>query len=144
MKVLFWMFVGFDQHATSEHLLLAIIERLCEEGNEVHIIQKNTGGNHSRIPEKIKKYNITTDVISFKAAKKRNFIARYLTDLKYISACKKYIGSDYDAVFIQSNNVAGFALKIIRRRLPKAIVTYNVQDVFPYNAMYCGIVKKNG
>lgn len=137
------MFIGFDRHATSEHLLSAVIERLCEVGHSVHIIQKDTGGDLPAIPEKLSRYNVTTDAIQYQTADKRDFIARYLTELKYINACKKFITSDYDAVFIQSNNLAGFAVKAIRRKLPKAIVTYNVQDIFPYNAVFSGSVKKN-
>ena len=143
MKVLFWMFIGFDQHATSEHLLSAVIERLCEQGHSVHIIQKKSGGSLPPIPERLSRYDVTTDLIPYQAADKGNFIARYLTELKYINACKRFITSDYDAVFIQSNNVAGFAVKTIRKKLPKAIVTFNVQDIFPYNLAFCGGVKWN-
>ena len=143
MKVLFWMFIGFDQHATSEHLLSAVIERLCEQGHSVHIIQKNTGGNLPSIPERLAKYDVTTDVIPYQAADKGNFIARYLTELKYVNVCKKFITTDYDVVFIQSNNVAGFAVRTIRKKLPKAIVTFNVQDIFPYNLTFSGGLKKN-
>ncbi len=143
MKVLFWMFIGFDQHATSRHLLSAVIERLCEAGHSVHIIQKNTEGKLPAIPEKLSKYDVTTDVIPYKAADKGTFIARYLTELKYIKSCEKHITPDYDAVFIQSNNVAGFALKAVRKKLPKAIVTFNVQDIFPYNLAYSGGIKKS-
>lgn len=142
MKVLFWMFIGFDQHATSEHLLSAVIEQLCKAGHSVHILQKNTGGNLPSIPEKLKGYTVTTDVIPYQAADKGNFIARYLTELKYINACKKHITSGFDAVFIQSTNVAGFAVKAVRKKLPKAIVTFNVQDIFPYNLSYSGGLKK--
>lgn len=143
MKVLFWMFIGFNQHATSEHLLSAVIERLCEQGHSVHIIQKNTGGNLPSIPERLAKYDVTTDVIPYRAADKGNFIARYLTELKYVNVCKKFITTDYDVVFIQSNNVAGFAVRTIRKKLPKAIVTFNVQDIFPYNLTFSGGLKKN-
>ena len=143
MKVLFWMFIGFDQHATSEHLLSAVIERLCEQGHSVHIVQKNTGGNLPSIPERLAKYEVTTDVIPYQAADKGNFIARYLTELNYINACKKFITTDYDAVFIQSNNVAGFAVRAVRKRLPKAIITFNVQDIFPYNLSFSGGLKRN-
>lgn len=143
MRILFWMFIGFDQHATSEHLLSAVIESICESGHSVHIIQKNTGGNLPPIPEKLKNYQVTTDVIPYQAADKGKFIARYLTELKYINACKKYITSDFDAVFIQSTNVAGFAVKAVRQKLPRAIVTFNVQDIFPYNLAYSGGLKRN-
>jgi hypothetical protein len=88
------MNIGFDQHATSEHLLLAVIEKLCKAGHSVHILQKNTGGNLPPIPEKLKGYPITTDIIPFRAADKDNFIARYMAELKYLSAFNKFISSD--------------------------------------------------
>ncbi len=138
------MFIGFDQHATSEHLLSAVIERLCEQGHSVHIIQKNTGGSLPSIPEKLSKYDITTDVIPYQAADKGNFIARYLAERKYVRTSKKYIASGFDAVFIQSTTVAGDAVRAVRSKLPKAIITFNVQDIFPYNAAFSGRVKKNG
>ena len=144
MKVLFWMFIGFDKHETSEHLLTAIIEQLCKAGHEVHILQKNTGGDLPPVPEKLEGLKVTTDTVPFTAAAKNNFAARYLAELKYISACKNYITNDYDAVFIQSTTVCGFAVRAIREKLPKATVTFNVQDVFPYNAVYSGSIKKNG
>jgi glycosyltransferase involved in cell wall biosynthesis len=124
-------------------LLSAVIERLCEQGHSVHIIQKNTGGNLPSIPERLAKYDVTTNVIPYQAADKGNFIARYLTELNYINACKKFITTDYDAVFIQSNNVAGFAVRAVRKRLPKAIITFNVQDIFPYNLSFSGGLKRN-
>lgn len=143
MKVLFWMGGYFDQHTTSEHLLIAIIKSLCELGHSVHILQKKTSGSLPVIPESLQKYDVTTDVIPYQAADKGNFIARYLTELKYISNCKKYIASDFDAVFIQSTTVAGFAVRAIRKKLPKAIVTFNVQDIFPYNLSFSGGLKRS-
>lgn len=137
------MFIGFDQHATSEHLLSAVIEQLCKAGHSVHIIQKYTGGSLPAIPEKLSNYDVTTDVIQNKPANKSNFIARYIAELKYINSCKKCITSDYDAVFIQSTNVAKFAVKAIRKKLPKARITFNVQDIFPYNAVFSGMIKNN-
>ncbi len=138
MKVLFWMFIGFDKHETSEHLLTAVIEQLCKEGHSVHVIQKDTGGSLPAIPEKLSAYAVTTDAVPFEAAPKGNFVKRYLTELKYIRACRKYITSGYDAVFIQSTTVGGFAVREIRRKMKDAIVTFNVQDIFPYNAVYSG------
>ena len=137
------MFIGFDQHATSEHLLSAVIEQLCRAGHTVHIVQKNTGGNLPPIPEKLSDFSLTTDVVPFKSAEKGNFVARYIAELRYIKDCKKIITSNYDAVFIQSNNVAGFAIRTIRKNLPGSVVTFNVQDIFPYNIMYSGSIKKN-
>ncbi len=142
MKILFWMFIGFDRHATSEHLLSAVIEQLCRAGHSVHILQKDTGGDLPAIPGKLSGYPVTTDAIPYRAADKGNFIARYLTELKYVEACGKYIAPGFDAVFIQSNNVAGFALRTVRRKLPEAAVTFNVQDIFPYNLTFSGGLKR--
>jgi len=143
LRVLFWSFVGFDKHTTSEHLLIAIIEKLCESGHYVHLLQKYTGGTLPSIPYKIQKYNITTNAINFRQVNKNNFVERYYSELEYIQRCKKYISSNYDAVFIQSNNVAGFAVNTIRKRMPKVLITLNVQDIFPYNLMIIEQLKKN-
>ena len=143
MKVLFWTFIGFDRHTTSRHLLSAMLEQLCIAGHTVHILQKDTGGSLPAIPESISGYPVTTDVMPFQAADKSDFISRYLTELKYIRACRKKITSDYDAVFVQSNNEAGFVLRAIRKKLPRTVVTFNVQDIFPDNAVYSGSIKKN-
>ena len=124
-------------------MLSAVIEQLCKAGHSVHIIQKYTGGSLPAIPEKLSNYDVTTDVIQNKPANKSNFIARYIAELKYINSCKKCITSDYDAVFIQSTNVAKFAVKAIRKKLPKARITFNVQDIFPYNAVFSGMIKNN-
>lgn len=142
MKVLFWMFIGFDKHETSEHLLTAVIEQLCKAGHTVHILQKHTGGDLPSIPENLASYPITTDAVPFEAVAKGNFVARYLAELRYIRKCKKFINKDFDAVFIQSTTVGGFAVKAVRKKLPEAMVTFNVQDIFPYNIMYCGKMKK--
>lgn len=144
MKVLFWMFIGFDKHETSEHLLTAVIEQLCIAGHSVHILQKNTGGDLPSIPDCLSNYPITTDAIPVQSVNKGNFVARYLAELKYISKCKKYITKGYDAVFVQSTTVGGYAVAALRKKLPHAIITFNVQDIFPYNAVYSGKIKEGG
>ena len=144
MKVLFWLFIGLDRQETSTHLLVSVIEQLCKSGHEVHILQKDTGGELPSIPDCLSNYPVTTTTIPFEKASKGNFIARYFKELIYISKCKKYLKTEYDAVFIQSNTVAGFAVKALSKKLPNARITFNVQDIFPYNLMYCGRIKQNG
>lgn len=143
MKVLFWLFIGLDRQETSEHLLVSVIEQLCKSGHEVHILQKNTGGDLPSIPEALSGYPVTTTAIPFEKASKGNFIARYYKELRYISNCKKCFNQQYDSVFIQSNTVAGIAVKAVSKKLPNARITFNVQDIFPYNMMYCGRIKRN-
>lgn len=144
LKVLFWLFIGLDKQETSTHLLVSVIKQLCDSGHEVHILQKYTGGDLPSVPEVLSSYPVTTTAIPFEKASKGNFIARYFKELSYISKCKKYLNQQYDAVFIQSNTVAGFAVKAVSKKIPNARITFNVQDIFPYNLMYCGRIKQNG
>lgn len=144
MKVLFWMMSGFDTHITSEHLLLAVLEQLCEQGHKVHILQKNTGGNLPSVPESVQKYGVTTTTIKFKAPSKTNFVARYIAELGYLKDCIPTLkNGNYDACFIQSNNVAGEAVWLLRHYQENIKITYNVQDIFPYNLLYSGSLKNN-
>ncbi len=144
MKVLFWLSIGLDRQATSGHLLIAMIEQLCKSDHTVHILQKATGGNLPPIPKQLQQYPVTTDCIPFIAADKGNFVARYFKELNYIRQCKKYIKPGYEAVFMQSTTVGGYAVKIARSKLPNSIITFNVQDIFPYNAVYSGSIAKDG
>lgn len=142
MKILFFLSIGLDRQATSGHLLIAVIKALCEDGHLVHIIQKNTGGELPAIPKELSKYEVTTECVPFQTVKKDNFVARYLNELDYVRKSKQSITSEFDAVFIQSTTVAGMAVHAIRHMLPKATITFNVQDIFPYNLMYAGRMKK--
>ena len=146
MKVLYWMSGSFDRRTPSEHLLTAIIEALYQKGHTVHILQKDTSGPLPQLPETLQKLGVTTTCVQVSLPKKSNFIARYLSDARYVMACKKHIRKrdGYGAVFLQSTNVAGFAMGLLKNRLPGIPVTYNVQDIFPYNAVYSGNISGNG
>ena len=146
MKVLFWMNNGFETYSTSEHLLSAVIERLVLEGNRVHVIQMNQGCPMPILPKKLAGLGVTTDGISIKKTNKSNFVARYLEAIKSYCKCKRLIKihNDADVTFLQSTNVAGIAVWLVRKNLKKTIITYNVQDIFPYNLAYCGRLKMNG
>lgn len=143
MKVLMWMGGNFDRRTPSEHLLVAIVQALYADGHTVHIIQKDTGGPLPKLPSELVELGVTTDCIPCQLASKRNFIARYLVELRYVWKCRRLIKKyrDYDAVFNQSSNVAGFMAFVVKHNMPKARLTYNVQDIFPENAAYIGSVK---
>lgn len=143
MKILMWMSGGFDRRTTSEHLLVAIVQALYENGHTIHIIQKDTLGSLPHLPKKLIELGVTTDCIPCKLAAKSNFIGRYLVELRYIWKSRKYLkqNRDADAVFNQSSTVAGFMAFAVKHIMPKARLTYNVQDIFPENAAYIGSVK---
>ena len=146
MKILFWMSIGFDRRTPSEHLLTAIIEALYRNGHTVHVVQKSMNGLLPELPEKLTKLGVTSIGIPSKLPRKGNFVARYLSDVKYVRRCKRYIKKreKYDAVFMQSTNVAGFAIRMLRKKAPGAAITYNVQDIFPYNAAFSGSLSGSG
>ena len=145
MKILFWLGGGFDRRTPSEHLLTAIIEALYKKGHTVHVVQKSTNGSLPELPEKLSTLGVTSISIPSQLPGKGNLVARYLSDVKYVCDCKRYIKKreKYDAVFMQSTNVAGFAIRMLRKKAPGAAITYNVQDIFPYNAAYSGSLSKS-
>ena len=134
---------NFDRRTPSEHLLVAIVEALYRNGHTVHIIQKDTGGDLPKLPVPLQKLGVTTDCIPTKLADKGNFIARYIVELKYVWRSRKFLKKHRDsgAVFNQSSNVAGFMAFFVKRIMPRARLTYNVQDIFPENAAYTGSAK---
>ena len=146
MQVIVWMSSGFDTHFTSEHLIKAIIKSLVLAGHQVHIIQMNQGGSNPELPEDLQYDGITSCSIQYVSPDKSSFIKRYISEAKWHLKCKRLLQQykDSDALFLQSTTVGGFALAIARRILgKKAIISFNVQDIFPYNAVYSGKIKKN-
>ncbi len=146
MKILFWMSGGFDAHTTSEHLLSAVIEQLAKAGNSVHVVQAHQGGELPILPKNLEALGVTTQSVTVKKPNKTNFVKRYLNAMHYCWKCRDALKNhrDSDAVFIQSTNVAGFAVWLARRFIKDAKITFNVQDIFPYNAVFSGVVKENG
>lgn len=143
MKVLMWMDGSFDRRTPSEHLLIAIVQALYANGHTVHIIQQNTGGPLDVLPKELVNLGVTTDCVPCQMAAKGNLTGRYLAGLGYIWRCRKAIWKhrDCEAVFNQSSNAAGVMAFMVKRLLPKARLTYNVQDIFPENAAYIGSAK---
>ena len=145
MKILFEMTSSFSNPSTSGHLMEAIIVRLAEQGHDVHVLQMLKPDDDLILPDTLKEYNIKTDGVRVKPQKKNNYVARYLYALKHCYLYKRILieQNDADAIFIQSTNAAGLTVWMARRYLKKAVVTFNVQDIFPYNLMYSGKLKRN-
>lgn len=143
MKILMWLSIGLDRRTPSEHLLTAIVKALYERGHTVHILQKSTGGDKPNLPEQMLRYGVTTTYISKNPVGKQNFIARYLSDISYVFKCNKLLESlKFDCVFMQSSNVAGFQTGMLKKRHKNVPITFNVQDIFPENAVYSKMIKK--
>ena len=84
MNILFWLFMGFDKHTTSGHLLTAVIKEVSAMGHNVHVIQKSTGGMNPVLPEQLLAMGVTTTVLPFVPPSKANFAKRYMAEIKYV------------------------------------------------------------
>lgn len=146
MKVLFWLSMGFDRRGPSEHLLIDMIEALYANGHTVHVLQKNTGGPQPALPERLQTLSVETTCIPFKLPAKTNLAARFLADVKYVLRCCQWLSRNtgFDRIFLQSANVAGIQTRLLPFVQRKVPVIFNVQDIFPENAMYSGKMKANG
>lgn len=144
MKILMWLSIGLDRRTPSEHLLTAIVEALYEKGHTVHILQKSSGGDKPSLPDNMARLGVTTTCVSQIQAGKSNFVGRYLADLQYVMKCRKYLKTlEFDRVFMQSSNVAGMQTATLRQLHRNVPLTFNVQDIFPENAVYSRTMKKD-
>lgn len=144
MKVLFLLNTGFDTPGPSNHLLESIIHYLLEDGCRVHIIEKNSGGIDANIPQSISNHkNLSFDAVTFNVPKKNRLIKRYLLDVKYAVTSSKYYKQhrDADVIFVQSANTSIFPVMLSKYLLKKPIV-YNVQDIWPLNALQISLLKR--
>lgn len=142
MNVLFWMSTSFQ--TTSRHLLISVLEALCQDGHHVTVLKKKVDEEIEELPDELAGKNITCVSIPIKSSNKSNLIARYLKDVEYISKCKRHLSTKYDAVFVQSSNVAGLVFRILRRKQSGAVKTFNVQDTFPENTSFSGTLDSSG
>ena len=142
MRILFWLSIGLDRRATSEHLLTAIIEALYNEGHTVHILQKDTQGDRNELPSRLLELGVTTSRIKCPPSEHGNLIARYIKDIRYYLNGGKWLRKNrgFDKVFLQSTNLAGLQVRLLRKTYRDISITYNVQDIFPENAGYSGVL----
>lgn len=145
MKVLFLTNINFSSCSTSGHLLRAVLTQLATAGNHVHVVQMLKHNDNLILPSSVDGMDVTTEAVYTKPKNKTNFFVRYLNAARNYIRCIKALknNSDADAVFLQSTNVAGIAVWLVRKYIKKAVVTYNVQDILPYNLAYSGKLKKN-
>lgn len=142
MNICVWSGSSFEKPYASYHLMENIILSFLEEGHQVWLIQGKW--SNGQIPDSLKeKENFNVINISQKSIQKNNFIGRYIYSLNFYRKSKKclYNLPQIDVVFLQSNNVAWYPISCIRKK--KIPVVYNVQDIFPDNAIEVGMINKN-
>lgn len=146
MQVLFWLSIGLDRRTPSEHLLTDMVEALYQQGHTVHVLQKNTNGPKDALPQRMLELGVETTRIDCTPPQKDNLAARFLADVKYVLQCVKWLKAhrNFDRIFMQSSNVAGIQTRILRHIQKGIPVIFNVQDIFPENAVYSGKMKADG
>ena len=119
-----------------------LIREMINAGHNVSLVQVQK--SDGRLPDdlkdesRLKVYNVIQ-----KPAAKSNFVFRYIKGFQYFSESGKIVKSlsDIDVIFLQSNNNAYIPVKIANKlNIP---VVYNVQDIFPIDAMVIGKLSKS-
>ncbi len=141
MKIVIWANVSFEKPYASYHLIKEIITASLKSCYEVYLVQPKTGTGE--VPEEFSEYNNLHIInIPWKSVEKTNFIKRYLTAIKYyytsFSEIKKTDG--INSIFLQSTNTAVFP--VLMAKSAKLPIVYNVQDIFPFDALAVGMLSK--
>lgn len=140
MKVCVWSGSSFEQPYASYHLMEGILNALLNAGHEVWLVQmkRSTGAMPASLTGR---QNLHVVSIPWADAEKTAFAKRYLRSISYYKTCEKEISKirDLDAVFLQSNTVAYFPVRFCKRK--KLPVVFNVQDIFPMDALVTGMLK---
>lgn len=141
MNVLLWSDGSFEKWYSSYHLMLRLIQEIIAAGHDLYLLQAqfSTG----EVPKEIEG-NPKLHVINVPQAEaaKGNFAMRYLKGFLYFFKSSKEIKKlpQIDVIFLQSNNNAIVPVNIARKlHIP---VVYNVQDIFPIDAMVIGKLSK--
>ena len=146
MRFCVWSGSSFEQWYSSYHLMQQLLLAMIDKGHEVWLVQAQRVDG--RMPEDLQNRDRLHVVnIPQPAVEKSDFIQRYIKGFQYyllsgkmVRKTAKAIGG-FDAVFLQSNNNAIIPVEIAKQiRTP---VVYNVQDIFPIDAMVIGKLKKS-
>lgn len=146
MNILFLLYIGFDKHGPSVHLLTDMIEGCLKRGHNVRMIIRNRGGEDPNVPKALQGYeNLHCDVIYDTPLEKGALVKRYFEDIKYAFRCRKIYKNykDTDVVFLQSCTTPLFPLTLLKWSLKKPVL-FNVQNIFPIDAAALGKLPSKG
>lgn len=141
MNICVWSGSSFEQSYASYHLMEGLINAVLDSGHNVWLVQmkRSTGA----MPASLKnRKNLHVVNIPWIDPEKTNFVKRYLNSIRYYRVCEKKISriKSLDAIFLQSTPVAFFPVKYCKRK--KIPVVFNVQDIFPMDALVTGMLNK--
>lgn len=144
MKVLYFIFEGFDTTNGTNHLALTTMHTFLDHGINIYLMTSHSKGLFPDIPSSIKnREGFSYSIIQRNKVGKKNFIQRYRDGIEYAynasKEWKKHI-SEIDAVILQSTPTAFFSAFLLQHYLKKPII-YNNFDVFPDGPFLFGAIK---
>lgn len=144
MKILYFIFEGFDTANGTNHLALTTMHTFLDNSINVYLVTSHSKGLFPDIPNSIKnREGFSYSIIQRNKVEKRNFIQRYRDGIEYAynasKEWKKHI-HEIDAVILQSTPTAFFSAILLKRYLKKPII-YNNFDVFPDGPYLFGAIK---
>lgn len=141
MNICVWSGTSFEDSYASYHLMEGIINAMLDAKHEVWLVQmkKKDGAMPESLKEREKLHIVN---IPWVEPEKTNFVKRYLMSIKYYLQSRKEIAKlkNINAIFLQSNNVAIFPVWFAKSH--KIPILYNVQDIFPIDALVTGMLSK--
>ena len=143
MRVLYFLFEGFDTANGTNHLALTTMHTFLDKGINVYLVSSHSKGIYPDIPDSlINRDGFTYSIIQRNSVEKRNFIKRYIDGMRYAFKAQKEWKKErnsIDAVIFQSTHTACFSICLLHRYLKKPIV-YNNFDMFPDGPFFMGAI----
>ncbi len=144
MKVLYFIFEGFDTTNGTNHLALTTMQTLLDNNIDVYLMTSHSKGLFPDIPDSIKNQKgFSYSIIQRNSVEKRAFIDRYKDGIRYqINASKEWRKhkDEIDVVVLQSTHTAFMSAFLLRKYLKKPVV-YNNFDVFPDGPYLFGAIR---
>lgn len=144
MKVLYFIFEGFDTTNGTNHLALTTMHTLLDNGIEVYLMTSHSKGLYHDIPDSIKNRDgFTYSIIDRDKVEKRNFVQRYKDGVRYaLRASKEWRKhvNEIDAVILQSTPSVFLSSFLLHKCLKKPVI-YNNFDMFPDGPYLFGAIK---
>lgn len=143
MKVMYFLFEGFDTTNGTNHLALTTMHTMLDNSIDVYLVTSHSKGLFPDIPESIiNRKGFTYSIICRDKVEKRKFMQRYIDGMKYAfhasKEWRKHTG-EIDAVILQSTHTAVFSAYLLHKYLKKPII-YNNFDVFPDGPFLFGAI----
>lgn len=134
MRVLYFLFDGFDTANGTNHLALTTMQTFLDNGIDVYLVTSHSKGIYPDIPDSLaNRKGFTYSIIQRSNVEKRNFIKRYFDGMKYAFNARKEWKNhvkEIDAVILQSTHTSFFSASLLHRKMKKPII-YNNFDMFP-------------